>query len=353
MENANEKTYTLANAQNVNYFMSSAKYGDSVELIDVNGERIMRTFVAAGRRKKDLCYYVKFNNDTSYDIMRVNLKNNYLTPVTNKLLFTVINSHFETVFNCEQKHNLNTQKNAEEIESSLTYASYFKGGVFVNYFLKFLTIFVSIITLGLAYPAMQCVYMRWKVSKTYLNSRKLVFTGNATQLYKKYIIWLLLSIITFGIYYVVKMRLNLIEWETANTHVEGMENSVSTFDGKWYALWGVTILANLITVITLSFGIYWAHCYIERWYAKHKIIDGVQLKFTGTGMQFFGKCIIWTLLTVITFGIYSFWLAIKVAKWTIKHTVFTEPQKLTVRPLNFAKDSYTEFTLVNQAVVVC
>ncbi len=159
-------------------------------------------------------------------------------------------------------------------ETSETYDSFFTGGMLANFFIKLLTGFVNLITLGLTYPLMLCKYMDWETRHTWINGRQLIFTGKAANLYGKYLLWYFLSVITIGIYYIVKMRLNLVEWQTKNTHIKSNEFAESHFSGKWYQLLGVTIVHNLVITITLSFGMYWAHCYIERWYAKHTSVDG-------------------------------------------------------------------------------
>lgn len=202
--------------------------------------------------------------------------------------------------------------------------SKFTGGAFGNFFRNLAVVLGSICTLGIAYPFLRCWYIKWKVQRTYINGNRLTFDGKGGELFRKYIIWLLLSIVTFGIYYIVKMSINLVAWETKHTHVEGAESIESSFDGRWYQLLGVKLLTGLVTVITLSFGYYWAYCYKQRWFAKHKCISGARLVFTGKGIQFFGKCIVWELLTIVTVGIYSFWLTVKVMKWGAKHTEFVD-----------------------------
>lgn len=201
--------------------------------------------------------------------------------------------------------------------------SKFTGGAFGNFFRMLAVYLASLITLGLAYPFMECWYMEWRVQHTYINGKRLTFNGNGGELFVKYIVWWLLSVITLGIYYIVKMRLNLVSWETKYTHIEGEEDKESYFDGDWCQLFGVNFISGLVTLITLSLGFFWAYCYKQRWFTKHKHINGIQLTFTGTGRQFFGKCIIWELLSLITFGIYSFWLTVNVMKWGAKHTEFS------------------------------
>lgn len=231
----------------------------------------------------------------------------------------------------------------KKVENLTPDQSTFTGGAFANFFRGLLSGFVTLITFGLAYPAMVCWRMRWEASHTYINGRRLVFDGKARQLFGNYIKWVLLSIITLGIYFLIKGRLLIIEWQTKHIHFEGVEadeeNNQSHFDGKWYQLFGINFVANLVTVITLTIGFYWAHCYKERWYAKHKTIDGHTMYFDGTGMQYFGKRILWTLLTIVTLGIYSFWLIVKSKKWTISHTFVEDAE--TLPPVSDINDEST------------
>ena len=78
----------------------------------------------------------------------------------------------------------------------------------------------------------------------------------------------------------------------------------SKFTGSTFGLFGMNILAVLLSLITLG------------------IINGKQLTFDGNGAQLWGKFIVWLLLTIVTLGIYSFFLAIKMKKWVISHTHF-------------------------------
>ena len=116
------------------------------------------------------------------------------------------------------------------------------------------------------------------------------------------------------------------EEEEEEVYVE--EATQSRFTGRWYQLLGVNLLTFFVTIITLSFGAYWAHCYRQRWYCKHTIYDEHPLYFDGTGMQYFGKRFVWLLLTIITFGIYSFWLHVRSVQWTISHTHVIDPAGL-------------------------
>lgn len=205
--------------------------------------------------------------------------------------------------------------------------SRFTGGAFANFFLALLTRLVSLLTLFIAYPAMMCMHMRWKVSHTYYCGRRLGFDGTARALFKKYLLWLLLSVLTLGIFAVLALPGKLARWQLEHTHIEGQEGSgESAYTGNIWGVLRVNVVTKLVTLLTLSFGAYWAHCYKERWYAAHRRIDGFGLAFDGTGMQCFGTFIRWVLLTVLTLGVYAFWLLVKAEDWTARHTRFAQTE---------------------------
>ena len=96
----------------------------------------------------------------------------------------------------------------------------------------------------------------------------------------------------------------------------------SYFDGGLFQLIGWKILGTLITALTLGICYPWAVCMIYRWEAKHTVIEGKRLKFTGSAIGLFGNWIKWILLTIITLGIYGFWVGIKLKKWKTKNLQF-------------------------------
>ncbi len=209
--------------------------------------------------------------------------------------------------------------------------SVFTGGAFMNALIEWVSALVTLLTLGICYPFMACRKLKWKASHTFIDGRQQYFDGNGLQFMGKYMLLLFLSVITLGIYYVLCAKVAIEKWRTLHTHfVDGKENATeektSLFDGRWYQLLGVNLLCNFVTIITLSFGQYWAHCYKERWYCKHRIIDGERLNFDGKAMQYFGKRLLWNFLTVITLGIFVFWLKVKTLKWTVLHTHIAEKE---------------------------
>lgn len=213
-----------------------------------------------------------------------------------------------------RKEELRRKQN-EELKDK----SHFDGSAIIYYLMGVAVFFGTLFTLGIAYPFLRCWRLKWEKTHTYIDGKQLVFDGNGAQLMGTYIIWLLLSVVTMGIYLALIMPLNMIRWETKHTHFKD-EQGESHWDGHIWQLFGVKMLSRFVTLITLGIASFWAKCYKERWLAKHTVLDDVRLSFDGTGMQYFAKKIIWLLLTVATIGIYGLFLKTKVKSWIVSHT---------------------------------
>lgn len=77
-----------------------------------------------------------------------------------------------------------------------------------------LAFFVTIITLGIAYPFALVLLERWKADHSMIDGQRLQFTGKAVELFGNWILWSLLTVITFGIYSLwVVPKLQAWKWE--------------------------------------------------------------------------------------------------------------------------------------------
>ena len=107
---------------------------------------------------------------------------------------------------------------------SSDYKAVAKGeSVFIGSTLEFIGIsiaygFLFCITLGIAFPWLECWRYRWEIDNKYIDGSKLYFDGTGAQLFGKYIIWWLLSIITFGIY-ALFVPVKIKKWITSHTHL--------------------------------------------------------------------------------------------------------------------------------------
>lgn len=211
--------------------------------------------------------------------------------------------------------------------------SEFNGGVFAYYFFNLLKDIVIILSLGFAYPAMQAVYLRWQTKHTVVNGQQLKFTGSAEEFYGRFLVMYALSLLTLGIYYVVKMQVELIKWEAAGVHAEDRMDFVSGADIKWYKLIGVNCLCNLVYLITLGIASPLIRYERTMWFCKHTYINGVALRLDGDENRFFLKCLLWSFLTNITLGIFGMWAAVKVFRLTVSYISFSDGRYVTERTI--------------------
>ncbi|MDB4103118.1 YjgN family protein [Acidimicrobiales bacterium] len=77
---------------------------------------------------------------------------------------------------------------------------YFDGGAATYFGTGLLAFLVTVLTLGIAFPFALVLRERWKAKHTYIEGRRLMFTGTGMGLFGNWIKWLLLMTVTFGIY---------------------------------------------------------------------------------------------------------------------------------------------------------
>lgn len=212
--------------------------------------------------------------------------------------------------------------------------SYFDGGVFELLGWKILGGLVTVITLGICYPLAVNWLYSWEAKHTVIEGRRLKFTGSAGGLFGTWIICILLSIITFGIY-AFYVPIKIKRWREANTFFEDeilsfdaeqnlRKEKASYFDGGFWQLFGWVLLGVLITFFTAGICYPWAIQMIYSWEQRHKVYCKRRCTFDGTAMQLFGTWLLCMFLSVITLGIYTWWIPIKIKKWQIKHTHLLE-----------------------------
>ena len=95
--------------------------------------------------------------------------------------------------------------------------SEFTGGLLGLIGIKILCFFVILITIGLGIPWATCISQRWYAKHTIIDGQQLHFDGKAIQLFGNYIKWLLLTIITLGIYS-FWLGIKMHKWVILHTH---------------------------------------------------------------------------------------------------------------------------------------
>ena len=93
---------------------------------------------------------------------------------------------------------------------------HFDGGAGTYLGTGILAVLITLFTAGICYPFALVLSERWRCKHTYVDGQRLVFTGTGMGLFGLWIKWLLLMIITAGIYsFWVAPRVQ--KWKVENT----------------------------------------------------------------------------------------------------------------------------------------
>ena len=219
--------------------------------------------------------------------------------------------------------------------------SYFDGSAFGRLGWIILGTLLTGLTLGLCFPFAKCWLYTWEAKHTVIDGRRLKFCGKPSGFFGTWLLCILLTIVTLGIYgFYVPIKFQ--KWKEANTFFEDELTSydselklqyekVSAFDGTFWQYFGWHLLGLLLTVFT--FGI----CYpvsvnmIYSWEQRHKIYCKKRCSFDGSAGGLFGTWILYIFLTIITLGIFSIWVPVKIQNWITKHTHLEDESKAAVK----------------------
>ena len=94
--------------------------------------------------------------------------------------------------------------------------SYFDGGLLSYIGWIILGSLITSCTFGICYPWALCMIYGWKINHTVVEGRRLRFNGSAVGLFGNWIKWLLLIIVTLGIYG-FWVHIKLEQWRVKNT----------------------------------------------------------------------------------------------------------------------------------------
>ena len=96
--------------------------------------------------------------------------------------------------------------------------SKFTGGLLGLIGISLLQGLIIAFTLGIAAPWAVCLYQNWLADHTIIDGHQVKFDGTGGQLFGNYIKWLLLSLVTCGIYS-LWLSINMQKWITKHTHL--------------------------------------------------------------------------------------------------------------------------------------
>ena len=94
--------------------------------------------------------------------------------------------------------------------------SYFDGGLLSYIGWIILGSFITTCKFGICFPWAICMFYGWKINHTVIEGKRLKFNGTAMGLFGNWIKWLLLIVVTFGIYS-FWVHIKLEQWKVKNT----------------------------------------------------------------------------------------------------------------------------------------
>ena len=94
--------------------------------------------------------------------------------------------------------------------------SHFDGGLLSYVGWIILGSLITSCTFGICYPWALCMIYGWKINHTVIEGRRLQFNGTAVGLFGNWIKWLLLIVVTLGIYS-FWVHIKLEQWRVKNT----------------------------------------------------------------------------------------------------------------------------------------
>lgn len=96
-------------------------------------------------------------------------------------------------------------------------SSFFDGSGFIYLLINIGGFLVTVISLGFCASLWIKWQTAWRVNHTVINGHRMQFDGKATQLFGRWIIWWLLSIITLGIYGMIRVVPEMNDWINKHT----------------------------------------------------------------------------------------------------------------------------------------
>lgn len=197
--------------------------------------------------------------------------------------------------------------------------SYFDGSGISLFGLYLLTVLVSALTCGIAFPWMLCRIYKWRKTHTVINGRRLDFNGTGGSLIGHWIIWELLTLITCGIY-AFFVHVALEKWEMQHTFYADQPGSVGQFDGNSFEYFGYGLLSVLLLTISCGLAFPWINTIILKWEMRHTMVASDQMQYDGTAIGILGQYILVAILTIITLGIYAPWGTVRLNRYIFSHT---------------------------------
>lgn len=156
---------------------------------------------------------------------------------------------------------------------------------------------------------------RYRMSRISYRGVRFGYRGNRSELVKNFWKWMLLTIVTFGLYG-AWLRMNIRRYVHKNIRYGDVEFSNDCKGSDWFIL---NLKGYILTVMTLGIFIFWWECERFNYYINNmKMTKGDQkivCYSTATGEGFFWLLIGNLLITVLTLGFGKPWADVRTQKF--------------------------------------
>lgn len=200
--------------------------------------------------------------------------------------------------------------------------STFDGSTIIEFFIKIGITILTILSLGLAFWFLACAYERWNKKHTVYDGKRLIFEGDAKSLFLNHLLWILLTILTLGIYaFVVGKKAQ--QFIARNTHVQNRRNdNKSDWNGSIVSLFFITLAKHVLSLISIGLLNTAYEICVYKYKIEHTIIDGKRLRFDGKTKDVFKIRIKRLFFGILTLGIYLLFNRFKFKRWLCENTHF-------------------------------
>lgn len=152
------------------------------------------------------------------------------------------------------------------------------------------------------------------------------FRGTGGGMFGVLFVGVLLTMITFGIYapwFICK----LVRYINENQEIvhDGQVVGKFVFKGQGGTLFGVFLVGMLLSAVTLGIYYFWYQVNLMKFFAENTNVEFQGhthgMAFTGTGGKYFGINLGGYILTILTIGIYGAWYMTNLIRFRTENTV--------------------------------
>lgn len=203
-----------------------------------------------------------------------------------------------------------------------TSTSTFDGSTIAEFFIKIGITILTILTFGLAFWYLVCAYERWNKKHTVYDGKRLIFEGDAKSLFLHHLLWILLTILTLGIYaFVIGKKAK--QFIATNTHFQNIRGEKkSERKGSIVSIFFIALAKHFLSIISIGILNTAYEIRVYKYDIEHTIIDGRKLRFDGKTKDVFRIRTKRLFFGILTLGIYLLFNRFKFKRWLCENTHF-------------------------------